>query len=216
MSGEAGTRRERRQRERGRRTDRSGGTGARRGIGRIWLVLGGIALLALAGFGLSQAGVISVGQIRTDQTTTETVGTKYPDEGNAHLEVGQKATYKNDPPTSGAHYSQAGVSPANWGIYDRTLPNEVILHNLEHGGIVVFYKDLTDDEKAQLTDLVRNLRSTGFNKILLEPYATMKDARIALSAWDWGLKLQSVDSVLINSFVKQHYAGPDAPEPNVP
>ena len=215
------TRRERRERERARRPQRGAPPDHRRGIPRIWVALGGVAVLALAAFGLSRAGVFATGPAPIDlnapkYSSTEIVGTKFPDEGNAHVPSGQKATYQVDPPTSGMHWSQAGVAAAPWGIKDVTLPNEVIVHNLEHGGIVIFHKGLTADEQAKLTDLVRLLRSSGFNKIILEPYATMTDAKIALSAWDWGLKLQAYDDVPIVTFVKQHYQGPDAPERSVP
>ncbi len=187
---------------------------------RVWWTLGLAALAVVAVFFVVRSGVFAPGAPPIDLNTPKyasagTVGTKYANDAATHIGTNQRATYKQDPPTSGQHWG-APAAPTAWGIKDTTLPNEVVVHNLEHGGVIVFYKDLSDAEKAQLTDLVRAIRSQGFNKIVLEPYPALKDARIALSAWDWGLKLQAYDDVQIVSFVKQHHAGPDAPERNSP
>ena len=147
-------------------------------------------------------------------TTNEVIGTHEADEGNPHVPAGQKVTYKTDPPTSGSHWGSP-AAPTPWGIKDVTIPNEVIVHNLEHGGIVIFYKALTQAETDQLKDLVRVMEQNGFPKIVLEPYPTMSDARIAVSAWRWSLKLPSYDDVQIVKFVKSHYESPEAPEPTV-
>ena len=64
----------------------------------------------------------------------------------------------------------------------------------------------------KLKDLVRLMSNNGFKKIVLEPYADMSDAKVAISAWDWGLKLPGYDDVQVVKFVKAHYDGPDAPE----
>lgn len=53
-----------------------------------------------------------------------------------------------------------------------------------------------------------------YHKIVLEPYAQLTDAQIALTAWDWILKLQIYDETQIVKFIKAHYQGPEAPEPN--
>jgi hypothetical protein len=115
------------------------------------------------------------------------------------------------PPTSGAHWATA----AQWSTYDSQQPFERTVHNLEHGGIVITYKGLTDQELVKLKEVVRVLMNSGYPKIVLEPYPTLTDGRIAVTAWRWLLKLQGFDDVPIVKFVKAHYDGPDAPEPGV-
>lgn len=140
----------------------------------------------------------------------QVVGTKIADLGAAHLAQGQRATYNSIPPTSGPH----GPAPAPWGIKDATLPNESTTHNLEHGGVVIAYNNLTKDETDQLKSIVRQLMSTGFPKIILEPYPDLKDAKVALTSWTWLYKLPTVDQTEIVRFLRAHYQSPDAPEPN--
>ena len=218
------TRRERREQQRRRRQRRPSGPskpGAPRRINGIWIGVGIVVLGIVLVFGAQQLGVFRAGPPPIDinlgkynLAADEVIGQKVADEGNSHVATGQKVTYNTNPPTSGSHWnSVAPPAPVPWGIKDSQQPNEALVHNLEHGGIVIFWKGLTDDEVNKLKDLVRLMTNNGFKKIVLEPYAEMpSDARIALSAWDWALKLPGYDDVQIVKFVKSHYDGPDAPE----
>jgi hypothetical protein len=216
------TRRDRREMQRRQRARRPHGPAPQRRprVGGIWIGLGLLVLavglvLAAQLLGVFRAGPPPVNLNDPKYGVDQVIGTKYPDEGNSHLQAGQRANYKQNPPTSGDHWPQP-QAPTPWGIKDVQLPNEVVVHNLEHGGVVIFYKGLTAEETDKVKDVVRLLTANGFKKIVLEPYADMSDARIALSAWDWGLKLPSYDDVQIVKFVKSHYDGPDAPERGVP
>lgn len=122
----------------------------------------------------------------------------------------QRFGYSSTPPTSGSHRQ----SPATWGIKDSQEPNERTTHNLEHGGIVIAYRpSLATEDVTRLKSLARGVSGT-YHKIVLEPYAQLTDAQIALTAWDWILKLQIYDETQIVKFIKAHYQGPEAPEPN--
>lgn len=59
--------------------------------------------------------------------------------------------YNSDPPTSGPHL---GAQVAPWGSHPETVPPEIFVHNLEHGGIVIHYKDLPDEDIVALEELV--------------------------------------------------------------
>ena len=210
------TRRERRQQEKRkkRRPGRGGGaapdrTGTFITIAIVVIVLlGGVLLLRQVGAFEPPAASIdpNVGQVGQG----EVVGTKFPNEGTTHIPGGQKVTYNTTPPTSGAHYGD----PATWGIKDSQLPDETMVHNLEHGGIVIAYNQLTPDDLSKLKTLVRQLTGGQYRKIILEPYDKLTDAKIAVSAWTWQLKMVSFDESQIVKFVRAHYQGTDAPEPN--
>ena len=43
--------------------------------------------------------------------------------------------YNSFPPSSGPHYAQ----PAPWGVYPDSIKQTILVHNLEHGGIVIQY-----------------------------------------------------------------------------
>jgi len=214
------TRRERRERERTRQQRRrtgGGGPTPRRSIGQGWIILGvvvAVAGLIIVGRALgafdAPAKPIDVSSSEFD-TTGQVVGTKVQELPNTHVPTGQRATYNSVPPTSGEHYS-APAAPAPWGIKDVTLPNEVTTHNLEHGGVVIAYNNLSPAEVDQLKNIVRQLMSGGFPKVILEPYPELKDAKVALTAWTWIYKLPSVDQTQIVRFFRAHYDPVEAPE----
>ncbi len=214
------TRRERRERERTReqrRRNSGGGQAPRRKIGQGWIVLGvvvGVVALILLGRSL---GAFDAPPAAVDVTSSEfdtagqTVGTKLEALSPEHIPSGQRGTYNSVPPTSGQHWAQP-AAPAPWGIKDTTLPNEVTTHNLEHGGIVIAYNNLSAAELEQVKSTVRQLQSSGFPKVILEPYPDLKDAKVALTAWSWLYKLPTVDQAQIIRFFRAHYDPVEAPE----
>src|SRR6266567_3865707 len=113
-----------------------------------------------------------------------TIGTQEPLLSPEHIVPPAKGSYNTVPPTSGQHYNQAGLAPTTWGIKDSNLPNEVTTHNLEHGGIVIGYANLTPAETDQLKGIVRALMNGTYRKIILEPYP-LTDAKVALTSWGW-------------------------------
>ena len=218
------TRRERRERERTRQQRRrtSGGGGpAPRRIGQGWIVLGVvvafIALVLVAralGAFEAPAPPIDVNSAQFD-TTGQTVGTKIDALSPEHIQTGQTGNYNSVPPTSGQHWA-APAAPAPWGIKDTNLPNEVTTHNLEHGGVVIAYNNLTPGEVDQLKSIVRQLMTGGYPKVILEPYPKLSDAKVALTAWTWLYKLPGVDQTQIIRFVRAHYEPVEAPERYTP
>jgi len=213
------TRRERREHMREQRHQRHRPVPPRRAKSRtgLWFGLGAVAAIMLLLVGARAAGLFEPGVPPIDindakyEPAGQVIGTQHPDEGNAHLQAGQRGTFGTIPPTSGSHWG-APAAPATWGIKESELPDEVTTHNLEHGGIVISYKALSAEETAKLKDLVRLLTQNGYPKVILQPYSKMNDARIAVSAWRWQLKLPTYDDVPIVMFVRAHYQGPDAPE----
>jgi hypothetical protein len=188
------------------------------------LVIGGfvIGAIVLAVLGLRAAGVFDPPAAALDLNSSDfqipagtTIGTQEPLLSPEHIPSPQKGSYNTFPPTSGQHWNQAGLAPAPWGIKDANLPNEVTTHNLEHGGIVIGYANLTPAETDQLKGIVRALMNGTYRKIILEPYP-LTDSKIALTSWGWLLKLQSVDQIQIVQFTRAHYSDPNfAPEWNV-
>ena len=174
----------------------------------------GVVILGI--FAARAAGVFDAPPKPIDISSAENqpvgeIGQKIADLGNAHIPVGQHATYNSVPPTSGEHYAQP-AAPVSPGIKDTTLPNEITTHNLEHGGIVIAYNNLDPKDLDQLKSLYRSLSAAGYRKVLVEPYPTLSDAKIAVTAWDWILKLPGYDQTQIIRFVRAHYDGPEAPE----
>ena len=215
------TRRERREQMRRERPHRHNAPPPRRRrITGPWIPLGVVAAIAAVVFALYQMGVFAPGVAPVNindpkyAIDNEVIGIQQADESNSHVPAPQKVQYGTNPPTSGSHWG-APAGPVAWGIKDVAVPNEAFVHNLEHGGIVIGYRGLTEQEVARLKDLVAILRQNGFPKVILHPYPELTDARIGITAWRWLLKLPAYDDVQIVKFVKAHYDGPDAPERGV-
>src|SRR5256712_7049055 len=153
------TRRDRREKQKrapGRR--RSGGGGG----GRMTpLVVGGVVAVAfvLLVLGLRQAGVFEPPPPPPPTLPPgETIGTLQPDEGTAHIPVGQIAHYNTEPPTSGEHWSSSTPpAPAPLGVKDAMLPREITTHNLEHGGTAPAYNGPSPQEVHNPKALVMQL-----------------------------------------------------------
>jgi|TARA_Y100000031_G_scaffold142188_1_gene171484 hypothetical protein len=104
--------------------------------------------------------------------------------------------YNTTPPTSGWHYE----GTARWGIYSQTIPDELQVHNLEHGGILVQYScDDCPELVAQLEGVVKHYRS----KVILATYPDMPQ-RIALTAWGRIAELSVFDEDTIVSFIEAY------------
>lgn len=156
------------------------------------LMWGGIALVAI--------GVI-VGLallVRSNVAIANAPGERYPSQGQNHIAVGeQHVAYNSDPPTSGPHYAE----PIPAGFYDTPQADEYVVHNLEHGHIVISYdcSKLTncDAVKQQLRNLVASYDTW---KIVAVPRVN-RDTAIGVAAWGWLIKLDSYDEAQIRRFV---------------
>jgi hypothetical protein len=168
------------------------------------LIIGGVialvVVLVILGIVLSGGGAAQIGQ---------QIEPVVPPAG-AHIQniTDPHPTYTSNPPTSGYHY----VSPANGGVYTQPLPDEVTVHNLEHGFVIIHYRqDLDPATVTQLTTLARSLQQQN-SCIILEPRAVDKlDVPIAMTAWNWLLKLPNYDETSIRAFFRAHIGrGPEA------
>jgi hypothetical protein len=100
-----------------------------------------------------------------------------------------------------------------------TPQNETqLVHNLEHGGIVIWYDpaQLDAEQISQLTSYVEAQVSQGIGgryKFILSPWGGEALASpIAVTAWRHLLNLEEVDIGAIDDFAGDHYGM--SPEPN--
>jgi hypothetical protein len=92
------------------------------------------------------------------------------------------AEWNTDPPTSGPHFgfnANGTVGTVIWGAYDQPVQLARIVHNLEHGGVYIFYGDDVPD--ATVEEL-RAFYDDHTNGTVLAPYPKLGD-EIALGAW---------------------------------
>ncbi len=114
-----------------------------------------------------------------------------------HVQSGTPVTsYTSNPPSSGPHWP----NPANKGIYDNSLPDEQLVHDLEHGYIWISYKPgASDDVKNKLKEIVQK----DAWKIILEP-REKDDKLIGLAAWGRVLNLDNLDEKRIKEFISTY------------
>jgi hypothetical protein len=87
----------------------------------------------------------------------------------------QNVKYNTFPPTSGKHYGET----AKWGFFDAPVAPVQIVHNLEHGGVIIWFgPEVSPQERAQL----REFWSESPNSMLATEYPPLGD-RVALTAW---------------------------------
>jgi hypothetical protein len=143
------------------------------------------------------------------------VGVRQADGGRTHIAEGtQGSGYTSVPATSGQHWSSAD-SPGPWGVYTVAQPQERMLHNMEHGGVIIWYQPalLSADDLATLTQFVKQQVTTDRFKVILTPWSGANFGHpVAVTSWGWLLYLDSADLDMIRAFIDDHYG--DAPEPN--
>lgn len=123
------------------------------------------------------------------------MGEKMTDEGAEHVGRNEIHTaYKSNPPTSGPHW--AGV--AGPGIKDEPVPDELILHSMEHGAAVVWYKEGL--EQNEIDKIKETFNNSSGKKIMLARKDL--DVPVALTSWNYLLKLQTIDEVKIKEFIE--------------
>jgi hypothetical protein len=135
---------------------------------------------------------------RVEPVETTPPGQAVPIQGAEHIELGQAhPEYNSDPPTSGWHLASA--IPA--GFYDKPQIDEALVHNLEHGHIVIAYDceklENCDEVKTKLKAIVD--RYDGW-KVTVVPRQN-KDTPLALTAWGRIDKLDDYDEARITAFI---------------
>ncbi len=201
----------------GRRLDAGGTRGASLPDWRL-LAIGGVLL----------AGVVLIGLVLImGGSPNPNVGTTQPDDGQRHVPVGTTCRsaeapcgpdpYSTLPATSGPHWDPSGV--AAWGAYSTPQNESQLIHNLEHGGIVIWYDPdaLDDAQVSELTSYVEGQVASGISgrfKFIVSPWdGPDLGGEVAVTAWRHLLKLDAFDMNAIRAFADANYLR-NAPEPN--
>ena len=158
-----------------RRDDRGGRSPDER---RTWRILIGLAALGLIGVAVAvglllfRGGGSAEAAIRDAGCDLESA----PAQGQGHVTQPPENFKPNTfPQTSGPHHPQA----APFDIYDDPVEQVRLVHNLEHGGVVIQYgKDVPKSDVDRITEWYRDQP----NGLVVAPLPALND-KIALSAW---------------------------------
>ena len=159
-----------------------------------------IAGLALSSY--NQGGTTSTGGAAREYT--EGVGTPVDIMSSTdHRDVGEFISYSTTPPTSGPHWG----SPewADCGIHEAGVPDERVVHNMEHGQVVISYNLPNEDDAARMVEVAKglpDLESWG----VVRPYSNpgMEEGTVAMTAWGVIETIEGVDEERIRSFYTEY------------
>lgn len=151
---------------------------------------------------------------KTEKAEEKAPGVSVPSLGNDHIQSidSPHPPYNSKPPTSGPHVPFV----AKWGIYRQQIPNELQVHNLEDGGVMIQYDCQNCAEMIQkLENLGREYlkmsqmtpQNSRFGHLIVAPYPGL-DTPIALTAWGKIDKLNEFDEARIRRFIEA-YVGID-------
>jgi hypothetical protein len=192
------------------------------------IAIGLVAAVVLAALGFVIANRLAEQRAREEniaaaEARLEELGctpiTEQPDLGGGHLAAdpaslaaaAPDALYPDRPATSGQHLGAVALS----GVYDEQIDERLLVHNLEHGYVNVYYGP--DADPAQVDELKRWARERidgDHPKMVVAPYGQPlpEGANFASVAWDFRQLCGQFDPDVTQAFLDQHYNGEQAPE----
>ena len=147
--------------------------------------------------GVGIVALIAVPTVINTSQRTSLPGEVFPSQGNTHIVDGDtSADYNSSPPTSGPHWE----TMANWGSYDFVVPDQVLLHNLEDGGVILWYA-LGSREENQTH--IRQLEevASGFERVIIAPREDLEASFVA-TAWERMQLFSNVDQAAMRAFIE--------------
>lgn len=123
----------------------------------------------------------------------------------SHTHTEDDLGYDFTPPVGGEHFPV----PATCGFYDSDVPpDEMLVHDLEHGGIwIAFDPDLDEAQRSVLSQLVAQQA-----KVVATPHDGL-DSPVVVSAWARQLALESAGDPRLQQFIDLYRNSANAPEP---
>jgi hypothetical protein len=119
----------------------------------------------------------------------------FPEAGRDHIGADEQPdNWTSNPPTSGDHLA----APLGAGVYNTEQDMRALVHNLEHGYVVILYKNLPQDQLDQLRGFVED---RGGSKLVLAPYSALDQDGVALAAWRNLEVMDRVNTDVVQAFV---------------
>ena len=174
---------------------------------RRWALIGAsatIGILVIAGLALSSyntGGTTITGGAAREYT--DGVGTPVDIMSSTdHRTVGEFISYSTTPPTSGPHW---GSPLADCGIHASEVPDQSVVHNMEHGQVIISYNLPNEDDAARMIEVAEglpDLESWG----VVRPYSNLEieEGTVGLTAWGVIDVVEGVDEERIRRFYTEY------------
>ena len=167
-----------------------------------------IGILVIVSFALSSfpAG-FSGGGGRTSAIEGVGSAVAHMPTANHLTDPGETVSYSTVPATSGNHW----FTPSECGIYDEELSDERVVHNMEHGHVIISYNLPDDEEVSRMIQLAEELPS--LNRLgIVRPYSKIDEGTVAVTAWGVIDQFQGVDEEGIRDFYDAYSGNRFSPE----
>ena len=146
-------------------------------VAAVVIVLAVGAVLVLLGFVGGGGGAPDEAAARSKLEAAGCTLRSYPGVSRQHITnpAARPKSWNSFPPTSGPHY----FTPAVYGFYSEPVELARALHNLEHGGVYMFYGPKTPPNTVEL---LREIYDRDPRGLVVAPLPELGD-KIALGAW---------------------------------
>lgn len=121
------------------------------------------------------------------------------------LDISVENQPRRIPPTSGNHFEIL----SRWGFLGAPLVPENVVHNMEHGGVVLWYKS----GDATLAGSVNRLIGEVGKKCMVGGSYEDMSYEVAATVWGRVLPLEKFDAIQLKGFISKYRGtqGPEAP-----
>jgi len=131
---------------------------------------------------------------------------RYANLGQTHVAIGTEVDYNSEPATSGPHYG----SWINPGFYTEVQEERQMVHSLEHGHVIAYYGNVSNETLDTLEDWSRRF-SGNWDGVLAAPLPDIGEA-VIMTAWRHTLRLDPFDAATAAAFIDKHRGrGPENP-----
>lgn len=157
---------------------------------KVFIGIGLVTILILIG------GIFLLSK-QDERLNKPLMGQEVIEEGRSHLPDDTPIQYNSNPPAGGNHYA----TTAHQGVYDTPPPDGNLVHSLEHGAVILWYKpDLPKEDIEKLKKIFNETSGKG----IMTPRKGL-DVPVAVSSWGRVLKLQAIDERKIKLFFETNY-----------
>lgn len=193
--------------------------------GLVALVIVGLVGLGIANWLQKRAELAEARRVAEEQA--EELGctddAEQPSAGAGHFENDTElrasppeTIYTDRPASSGKHHGAVVKS----GFYDVKVDERLLVHNLEHGYVIVHYDEgASEGDVAAIEEAVTGHIDGDFPKMIAAPFdgEMADDKNIAFTAWTFRRTCEDFSPEILSAFTQAHHSGKGvAPEKTVP
>ncbi|MNY39960.1 hypothetical protein D3C86_1746720 [compost metagenome] len=120
--------------------------------------------------------------------------------------------YEMKIPTSGTH----SPHDLKFGFYKENPGNEKLVHNLEHGDIIIHYHPDAPKELLDQLDYLTHFVSAGAGVLAVPDVNVPADQEVVVTAWTKTMALAKYDEASVGTFIHEYInKGPEQIPSNV-